>query len=47
VKLRVPTSIDERQRELLVELAEIEGKKPPEPKGVFDKVKDFFSTEAR
>jgi molecular chaperone DnaJ len=45
VKVRVPTSLDERQRELLEELATLEGEEPPESKGVFEKVKDFFVGE--
>lgn len=45
VKLRVPTSLGERQRELLEELAVLDGETPREQKGVLDKVKDFFAGE--
>ena len=43
VAVRVPTSVGSRQRELLEELATLEGEALPSEKGVFDKVKDFFS----
>jgi molecular chaperone DnaJ len=43
VKVVVPTSLDERQRELLEELATLSGEVPPDRKGVIDKVKDFFA----
>ncbi|HVR38550.1 MAG TPA: molecular chaperone DnaJ [Thermoanaerobaculia bacterium] len=43
VAVRVPTALSEEQRVLLEQLAELEGEQPPEGKGVFDKVKDFFS----
>ncbi|MEA2463545.1 MAG: molecular chaperone DnaJ [Acidobacteriota bacterium] len=41
--VRIPTSINDEQRELLERLATIEGEIPPGEKGVFEKVKDFFS----
>lgn len=44
IVVRIPTSLDDEQRELLERLATIEGENPPAEKGVFDKVKDFFST---
>jgi molecular chaperone DnaJ len=42
VQVRVPTSLNDEQRELLERYAGTEGELPPEPKGVFDKVRDFF-----
>jgi molecular chaperone DnaJ len=42
VNVRIPTSLNEEQRELLERLAAIEGENPPE-RGVFDKMKGFFS----
>jgi molecular chaperone DnaJ len=46
LKVRVPTSLGDRQRELLAELAALDGEAPaPEAKGVLDKVKDFFAGE--
>jgi molecular chaperone DnaJ len=42
VQVRVPTSLNDDQRDLLERYAETEGELPPEPKGVFDKVRDFF-----
>jgi molecular chaperone DnaJ len=41
--VRIPTSLNEEQRNLLERLATIEGENPPGEKGVFDKVKEFFS----
>ena len=43
VNVRVPTSLNAEQRALLEKFAETEGENPPEQKGVFDKVKDFFA----
>jgi molecular chaperone DnaJ len=43
VAVRIPASLSAEQRALLEKLAELEGEEPPEGKGVFDKVKDFFS----
>ncbi len=43
VAVRIPTSINEEQRTLLERLATIEGENPPGEKGVFEKVKEFFS----
>jgi len=40
--VHVPTRLSEEQRELLEKLAEITGESVPEPKGVFDKVREFF-----
>jgi len=42
-RVRVPTSLGARQRELLHELATLEGETPPENHGILDKVKDFFT----
>ncbi len=42
VNVRIPTTLSEEQRTLLDRLAELEGEHPPE-KGVFDKVKGFFT----
>jgi molecular chaperone DnaJ len=41
--VRIPTTINDEQRELLERLATIEGENPPGEKNVFEKVKDFFS----
>ncbi|MFP5247107.1 MAG: molecular chaperone DnaJ [Thermoanaerobaculia bacterium] len=43
VAVRIPQSLNEEQRTLLERLANIEGENPPGEKGVFEKVKDFFS----
>jgi molecular chaperone DnaJ len=43
VAVRVPTSLTDEQRRLLEELAASEGEDVPQEKGVFEKVKDFFS----
>ena len=43
MSVRVPTSLTEDQNRLLQELAATEGEEPAGEKGVFDKVKDFFS----
>jgi molecular chaperone DnaJ len=43
VAVRIPQSLNPEQRELLEKLAGIEGENPPEEKGVFDKVKEFFT----
>jgi molecular chaperone DnaJ len=43
VSVRVPTTLSDEQRALLERLAAIDGENPPEPKGVLDKVKDFFA----
>lgn len=45
IKMRVPTTLSEEKRALLEKLATLEGEEPPEPKGVFEKVKDFFAGE--
>jgi molecular chaperone DnaJ len=42
VAVRIPTSLSEEQRELLEQLAALEGETPAE-RGMFDKVKEFFS----
>ncbi len=42
VAVRIPTTLTEEQRRLLEQLATISGETPPE-RGVFDKVKDFFT----
>jgi molecular chaperone DnaJ len=43
VVVRIPTSLNDEQRRLLAELADMEGETLPAEKGVFDKVRDFFS----
>jgi molecular chaperone DnaJ len=43
VVVRIPTSVNDEQRALLEQLAAMEGEEPPAEKGVFEKVKDFFS----
>jgi molecular chaperone DnaJ len=43
VSVRIPTSLGEEQRSLIEQLAALEGEEAPEERGVFDKVKDFFS----
>ena len=43
VNLQTPRKLSARQRELLTELAELEGENvAPEQKSFFDKVKDLF-----
>ena len=41
--VRIPTTLNDEQRDLLERLAVLEGENPPGEKGVFDKVKEFFS----
>jgi DnaJ-class molecular chaperone len=41
--VRVPTSLTDEQRSLLEQLAALQGEDVPLERGVFDKVKDFFS----
>jgi molecular chaperone DnaJ len=43
VAVRIPTSLTDEQRELLEQLATLHGELVPQEKGVFEKVKDFFS----
>ncbi len=43
VVVRIPSSLNDEQRQLLERLAAIEGENPPGEKGVFEKVKEFFS----
>ena len=43
VAVRVPTALNDEQRQLLEQLAALDGETPPEPKRVLDKVKDFFT----
>jgi len=43
MSVRVPTSLTEDQKRMLQEFAATEGEEPAGEKGVFDKVKDFFS----
>lgn len=40
--VRIPTDLDDAQRGLLQQYAALEGELPPESRGVFEKVKDFF-----
>jgi DnaJ-class molecular chaperone len=44
VTVRIPTTLDDAQRDLLTRYAEAEGETPLQDKGVFGKVKDFFTT---
>ena len=41
--VKIPTALNEEQRQLLEQLAEISGEDAANGRGVFDKVKDFFS----
>ncbi|MEA2571623.1 MAG: molecular chaperone DnaJ [Acidobacteriota bacterium] len=43
VTVRVPTTLTDEQRDLLARFAQTQGEIVPEPKGVLDKVKDFFA----
>jgi molecular chaperone DnaJ len=43
VAVRIPTTLTDHQRTLLEQLAETHGEQVPPEKGVFDKVKEFFS----
>ncbi|MEO8379922.1 MAG: molecular chaperone DnaJ [Acidobacteriota bacterium] len=43
VAVRIPTSLSDEQRTLLEQLAETHGEQVPPEKGVFDKVREFFS----
>lgn len=43
VNVKIPTSLNEEQRALLEQLAALEGENPPGERGVFEKVKEFFS----
>jgi molecular chaperone DnaJ len=43
IVVRIPTSLTEEQRTLLTQFAEQEGETPPPDKGMFEKVKEFFS----
>ncbi|HYC61626.1 MAG TPA: molecular chaperone DnaJ [Thermoanaerobaculia bacterium] len=43
IAVRIPSALNEEQRTLLERLAAIEGENPPGEKGVFEKVKEFFS----
>jgi molecular chaperone DnaJ len=43
VSVRIPNALNDEQRQLLERLAAIEGENPPAEKGVFGKVKEFFS----
>jgi molecular chaperone DnaJ len=42
VAVRIPTALNDEQRQLLEQLASMEGEHPPE-RGVLNKVKDFFA----
>ncbi|HKB81339.1 MAG TPA: molecular chaperone DnaJ [Thermoanaerobaculia bacterium] len=42
ISVRVPTALTDEQRKLLEQFAALEGENPPDARGVFDKVKDFF-----
>lgn len=42
IAVRIPTDLNDHQRALLQQYAALEGELPPESRGVFDKVKDFF-----
>lgn len=41
--VRIPTSLNDEQRDLLEKLATLEGEEPPAERGLFDKVKDLFT----
>jgi hypothetical protein len=41
--VRIPTTLTDAQRDLLEQLAATHGEHVPAEKGVFEKVKDFFS----
>jgi molecular chaperone DnaJ len=43
VNVRIPTTLGDEQRELLLRLAQLEGETPPEQKGTLGKLKDFFA----
>jgi molecular chaperone DnaJ len=43
INVRIPSSLNDEQRQLMERLATIEGENPPGEKGVFGKVKEFFS----
>lgn len=43
ITVRIPTSLSEEQRSLLEQLARSDGENPPNERGVFEKVKDFFA----
>src|SRR5437588_5465026 len=43
VTVRIPTTLDDAQRDLLTRYAEAEGETPLQDKGMFGKVKDFFT----
>ena len=43
VVVRIPQTVSDEQRALLEQLATMEGEEIPQEKGVFDKVKEFFS----
>jgi molecular chaperone DnaJ len=43
VAVRIPTALNDEQRALLEQLAKLEGENPIAEKGVFEKVKEFFS----
>ena len=42
VSVRIPSTLTDEQRRLLEQFAAEEGENPPEGRGVFDKMKDFF-----
>jgi len=42
IAVKVPTSLSSDQKELLEQLASLEGEVPPERRGMLEKVKDFF-----
>ena len=43
VVVRVPTNLSDEEKELLRKFADLHGEEPPESRGVFEKVKDFFT----
>ena len=43
VSVRIPTTLDDAQRDLLTRYAEAEGETQLQDRGVFEKVKDFFT----
>ena len=42
VSVRIPSALSDEQRQLLEQFAAMEGENPPDARGVFGKVKDFF-----
>ena len=43
VNVRIPTALNDEQRELLERYAALDGEEPSEPRRFSDKLKDFFT----